>query len=84
MIDYLKEILICLENIGFIILISGNEDVNLMQYHMDSYTFISFIVELENHFNIAIPDEYLNYQTIESLRGLSNLIELLCNENKYV
>lgn len=79
--DYLQEILICLENIGFMIAIEKDEDINLMEYQMDSITFILFIVEMETHFGIEIPDQYLSYQTVESLKGLSNLIEILCLNN---
>lgn len=80
--NYYQEVCTCLENIGIIISGINNSDIDLTEYQIDSIMFVSLIVEFESHFNIEIPDQYLNYQTITSLRGLSNLIEVLCLEKE--
>ena len=79
--NYYQEIIKCLESIGVIIL-EDCDDVDLTEYQIDSLMFVSLIVELESHFHIEISDNYLTYQTIASLKGLSNLIETLCNDSE--
>lgn len=67
-----------LENNG-IIIESGEEDLDLRNYSIDSILFISFIVDVENEFAIAIPDEYLTIELLQSIDGLTNLIIELTN-----
>ena len=64
-----------LENNG-IIIESGEEDLDLRNY---SILFISFIIDVENEFAIAIPDEYLTIELLQSIDGLTNLIIELTN-----
>ena len=62
-----------LENLGVIIDDSEN-DVDLLSMNIDSITFISFIVSLEERFKIQFPDEYLTMEVMNSLNGFSNLL----------
>lgn len=62
-----------LENLGVIIDDSEN-DVDLLSMNIDSITFISFIVALEERFKIQFPDEYLTMDVMNSLNGFSNLL----------
>lgn len=65
-----------LENLGIIIDDSQN-DVDLLSMEIDSITFISFIVALEERFEIQFPDEYLTMEVMNSLNGFSELIYTL-------
>ena len=65
-----------LENLGIIIDIS-EEDADLLSMEIDSITFITFIVALEERFEIQFPDEYLTMEVMNSLNGFSSLIYTL-------
>ena len=76
--DYKLELIHCLEMVGVFVPYDEANDVDLTEYQIDSITFVSFMVEVEEHFDIMIPDEYLTYETIKSLNGYANLIAVLC------
>ena len=76
--DYKLELIHCLEMVGVFVPYSEANDVDLTEYQIDSITFVTFMVEVEEHFDIIIPDEYLTYETIKSLNGYANLIAALC------
>lgn len=64
-----ERILMCLNNIGIYVDSLDNE-FNIQDYILDSITFITFIVELENMFDIEIPDMYLvpdEFKTIDDV-----------------
>ena len=61
-----------LENLG--IIDDSENDVDLLSMNIDSITFISFIVALEERFKIQFPDEYLTMEVMNSLNGFSNLL----------
>ncbi len=65
-----------LENLG-IILDDLENDVDLLSMEIDSITFISFIVALEERLAIRFPDEYLTMEVMNSLNGFSNLVYTL-------
>ncbi len=74
-----KNIIEALETVG--VLVDGSEeDVCLLDYDIESITFIAFIVELENRFCVQIPDKYFNMDLLLSLVSLCNLMELLVSE----
>jgi len=73
-----KAILKLLENNGIVIELDEG-DLDLRNYSIDSIMFISFIVDLENEFSIAIPDEYLTIELLQSIDGLTNFIIELIN-----
>ena len=68
-----------LENLG-IIIDETEEDIDLLSMEIDSITFISFIVALEERFKIQFSDEYLAIEIMNSLNGFTKLIyNLLSN-----
>ena len=76
----IKDILIEeMENLGIIIGASA-EDIDLLNKGIDSITFISFIVSIEERLNIEIPDEYLRIEALNSFNGFSHLVYSLVNE----
>lgn len=75
--DITNKIILCFEKVGIYLPTDENEDLDLYQYGMDSMQFISFIVTIEDSFNITFPDELLTEDTFKSLYGLKNLIQEL-------
>lgn len=75
-IDYKNDIIMCLNNIGVII-----EDLDLeerIEVHLtDSISYVSFIVELEQYFDIEIPDEYLENQSIQNFNDIVAIVNML-------
>lgn len=72
--DNIKEIVITtLENNGVIVELT-NGDADISSYPIDSITFISFIVDLENALDIIFPDDYLSINTLQSINGFTNLL----------
>lgn len=49
-------------------------------YIIDSIIFITFIVEIENEFNIQIPDEILLYDKFRTLKDTIENIQKLLNQ----
>ena len=71
-----NKIIKCMVEIGIIIEASLegrfiDEDID------DSLTYISFIVEIEEEFNISIPDEYLQGDIIETYDDVAEMIQQL-------
>ena len=77
--DAKRNILMVLENNG-ILVDSIETDVSLSGYSIDSITFISIIIDLENAFSIVIPSECFTLDIITSIDGLTNLLLELGNE----
>lgn len=74
-------ILDILDLIGMKVFLENDiDDINLSEIGFDSVTFISFVVEIEDRFQIEIPDEFLILDNVVSLRGFSNLIDSLVEE----
>ncbi|MBC8559264.1 acyl carrier protein [Fumia xinanensis] len=65
----------CFANIGFIVDPAINFE--LSEYLEDSVSFIGLIVELENEFNIEIPDEYLTPDSMKTFEDVCNMVETL-------
>lgn len=76
-IDVRNVVIECLEDIGILIDLSSDDDVNLTEYSVDSISFISFIVALEEKLGIIIPDDLLLIDILQSMNGFINLIEEL-------
>lgn len=68
------------ENLG-IVIDQDQEDTDLSSMEIDSITFVSFIVALEERFGIQFPDEFLTMETMNSLNGFANLIDKLLLSN---
>ena len=58
-----------LEEIG----IGCNEGM-ILSDELDSLKFITLVVELEEHFGIEIPDEYLNILAFDSLENIADIV----------
>ena len=74
--DSTERILNCLLELG-IVFEQEENNFELTDYIEDSLTFISFVSELENEFDIEIPDEYLLQGVLGTLNDLKNIITLL-------
>lgn len=67
-------IVVCLDNIGVIVNdLNLRDDLN--KFLPDSISYISFIVELEQYFDIEIPDEYLVDQSIQNFEDIKLVLE---------
>lgn len=64
----------CLEAIGIFLDIDDSTDVNICEYGMDSFGYIVFVCEVENVFDVEIPDAYLNIQDIVSLNKMVDVV----------
>ena len=65
---------VCLDNIGVIVNdLNLRDDLN--KFLPDSISYISFIVELEQYFDIEIPDEYLADQSIQNFEDIKLVLE---------
>ena len=79
-----EEVVKILENNGVVVQMENDGDAILDIADIDSITFISFIVDIENTFEIAIPDELLSLMIIQSLNGfVCVLSELLIEKREY-
>ncbi len=52
-------------------------DIDLETYIEDSIHFMSFVVELEQHFHIEFPPELLSFENFKTINGLVLIIEEL-------
>jgi acyl carrier protein len=67
----------CIESNGIVINDDGTFD------ELDSIKFISSIVNIEQEFDIEIPDEYLLIETMSSFENIKTIIcEVLQSKNK--
>lgn len=69
----------CFENIG--ILIENDDNFTLSEYIVDSLTYMTFLVELEQMFNVIIPDEFLCQEKLQSRQNVVNMIEILLKQS---
>lgn len=69
------EIVEVLNDMGLVIDFCERQiDFDLREYIVDSLEFVSFIMEIEQHFKIEIPSELLIYDNIKSTVGFANMI----------
>ena len=69
------EIVEVLDDMGLVIDFNEDKmDFDLREYIVDSLEFVSFIMEIEQHFDIEIPSELLIYDNIKSTVGFANMI----------
>ena len=73
-----KELFTCLSNLG-IYINEKEENILLSDYIADSVSFIAFIVEVEQAFQIEVPDEYLNAERLTTLEDVINMVEQISN-----
>lgn len=75
-----ENILNCLLNVGCVV---NSTTSNLDDIVDNSIMFITFIIQLEECFNIEIPDEYLLMEKFETIDAIVNLVEKLSADNDY-
>lgn len=54
-----------------------NEEIEKMNMEIDSFTYISVLLEIEDRFEIEIPEEYLGVNLLGSVSELCKIIESL-------
>lgn len=59
---------------------STDDDVSLLSLGMDTQTFITFLVSLEDRFQVLFPDKFLTKEVMSSLNTLANLVENLLSK----
>lgn len=52
----------------------SDKEVKLTEYITSSIEFITFIVSVEEAFKITFPDQWLQYETIEDMNLLCDII----------
>lgn len=70
-----KQVIECFNNLGFVI--DNDDSVDILDILDDSITYISFIIEIEQAFEIEIPDEYLLQGSMRTLGNVCEIIESL-------
>ena len=73
-------ILDCLTRIGIIIDDKETSDQDLLECGIDSVSYVTFIIELEEAFQIEFPEELLTYEVLHSLNGFVSMIDNLINK----
>lgn len=68
-------VLKCLAECNLLIDDSIATDVDVNEYGIDSLTFVSFIVSLEEELGVEIPDVYLTTDVLRSLNGFVSLVQ---------
>lgn len=80
--DIKKSLIKCFNNVG-IILNESEDNLYLEEFLESSFAFITLIVEIEEMFEIEIPDEFLALEVTETFEDLANIVkQLLKGENK--
>ena len=76
-----KKVLCIMENNGVLFDLENENDL-IDVSTIDSITFISFIVDVENEFEIVFPEELLSFDTLRSINGFTRIVFELLNEEK--
>lgn len=63
-----------LENHGIVLNFADDREKNIFDYGLDSLGFVSLMVEIEEEFNIAVDDSYLNRVDFISMHELVELV----------
>jgi len=75
-----QQVITSMENIG-IFIFDADENFRIDDYIVDSIMFVSFIIELEQMFEIEISDTYLNIQKLETFDDVCEMVYLCLEEN---
>ena len=62
------------KNVGIIFTVLPDEDIDLQEYVEDSLQYITTIAEIENLFDIDLPDELLLFSSLSSFHSFSEAI----------
>lgn len=57
------------------------EDMPLETYGIDSFQFISLIVEIEKSFQIEIPETFLSFEKLDTVSSIVKCVERLLNKD---
>ena len=75
-----ERLLLCFNNIG--VFINPKDNFLLSEVLEDSLLFVSMIIEMEQEFDIEIPDEYLAADRLTTFQDLEELVkELVPNKS---
>lgn len=72
----------CLDNIGIIVDEEIYMETELSKYIPDSISFITLIVELEQYFNIEIPDEFLLVDKWNTFGDANFIVKIILSEKQ--
>ena len=75
-----EKVVECMNYLG---IVNFEDDINFNvgDYITDSIMFVSFIIELEQMFNIEIPDEYLVVDRLQTFDDICHMVELITEKN---
>lgn len=80
--DMRDGIIQCFQNLGILIDPESEANPSLSEYLDSSMVFVSFIVELEQYFDIEISDEYLIEGRLSSYADVELMLEELISKKK--
>lgn len=63
------------DSFGIFLFGDDQEDFSLSEYISDSLTFIQFIIAIEEEIGNDLPDDFLNYEILESAKGFAEKID---------
>lgn len=71
-LDIEKKLLNCLKHVGIIV---EEDELDMIEdFIEDSITFITLIVEIEQEFDIEIPDEFLSIERMATISSIKEMI----------
>lgn len=59
------------ESFGIFLFGNDQEDFSLSEYIVDSVSLIQFIIAIEEEIGNALPDDFLDYEILESAKGFA-------------
>lgn len=71
-----------LQNMGYVFWENIDEDFVISDYIADSFSFIQFILEIEEEIKIELSDDFLSYELLQSARGFANKLDIYKKETK--
>ena len=78
----LREMVIeCLVKVG-VIIDESVADPDISEYGIDSISYVTFIIELEDVLGVELPESVFNYDVLRSLNGFVNLIDGIVSDDK--
>lgn len=63
------------EKFGIIFLDDANNDFAISDYIQDSIGFITFIISVEEELGTELPDDFLNFELLDSANGFAEKLE---------
>lgn len=63
------------ENFGLFIFDDVQDDFSINDYVTDSLSFIQFIIAMEEELHIELPDDFLDFEILNSARGFIEKID---------